>query len=171
MNQRTFHLATIAIIGLLLWSTTSHSSQVNPPNAKPESVQEQTKSVVARAVDYIKAHGKKAAFREFNNTEGQFVKGLSYVFVVDHKGEILANGGEPNMVATNKYDDKDVKGNYIIRDIIAKAKSGGGWVNYYYSVNRRVGCKSSYVVPVQDYIVASGYYHEPDANGNCASPE
>ncbi len=175
MNQRTFHLALMAILGLLVWSSSSHSAQDNPnpaPQSQPD--QAQVKSFVGTAVNYIKAHGKKAAFTEFNKPNGAFVKGLTYVFIVDYKGVVLADGGDPTMVGTIKYDDKDIKGNYIIRDMLAKAKKGGGWVSYYWNdpVSKKVGCKSSYVVSIQDqYVVSSGYYHAPDAKGDCTVSE
>lgn len=171
MIKRNFHLTkAIALLSLLLWLPTSHGAQ---EPSTPDTPQNQTKAFVATALDYLKAHGKEAAFTEFSKPEGQFVKGLSYIFVVDYNGEMLANGGDPKMVGTNKFNDKDIQGNRIIQDIIAKAKQGGGWVSYYWNdpVTKKVGCKSSYVVSVQDqFVVGSGFYHAPDEKGDCSVP-
>lgn len=168
MNVRHFNFATaVALLGLLLWIPTSHSQD---EKIKPTSNKKQVESFVASAADYVKAHGKEDAFKEFSNPRGAFVKGLSYIFVIDYKGVTLANGGNPDIIGANKYDMQDPKGNYVFRDIIAKAKQGGGWVSYYWDnpVTKKLGCKSSYVMPMEDqFVIGSGFYHDPNATGEC----
>ena len=168
MQVRTFNLFTAAaLLGILSWIPTSKAAEDTPNST---SAKEQVVSFVNLAKEHIKAYGKNEAFKEFNNSKGAFVKGPAYIFAIDYKGNMLANGGEPSIVGSNRYDMQDPKGNYAIRDLIAKGKQGGGWVSYYWNnpITQKIGCKSSYVLPIQDeFVIGSGYYHEANEKGEC----
>jgi signal transduction histidine kinase len=156
--------------GLLLWFANSHGAGTD----KALSAQNRVEAFVKKAVDYINSHGKDTAFKEFNKPNGAFVNGTDYIFVIDYKGVTLANGGDPSLVGINNYDKQDVKGTYIFRDIIAKGKQGSGWTSYYWGdpVTNKLECKSSYIVNFKgEFIVGSGYYHDPNAKGECVVPQ
>lgn len=123
--------------------------------------QNHIKNFVNSAVDYIKAHGKDAAIKEFNDKNGQFTKGDDYIFVIDFQGTMLANAYSPDLVGKNVMNLKDAKGKSLNHDLINKAKSGGGWVSYNWKnpATNKVQCKDSYTMPVDNsYLIGAGYY-------------
>lgn len=137
--------------------------------ASPEK-QAETESFVKKAAEYVAANGKDAAFKEFNRKEGEFTKPPAYIFVVDYKGNMLADGINQPLVGKNQYDLQDAKGKYINQQMIAKAKGGGGWVIYYWTnpTSNMMECKRSYVLPMEgSYFIASGYYFPPSSEGKC----
>jgi signal transduction histidine kinase len=135
--------------------TTDATSQ---DNAK---MKQDSEELVNKAMAYIKAKGKEAAFKEFNKSNSDFVKGNLYVFAMGYNGVRLAN---PNMLETvgkNIMNDQDADGVYFAKNLIAKAKSGGGWVNYRHKnpTTKQTDCKNSYVMPAsKDYLIGAGYY-------------
>ncbi len=70
--------------------------------------------------------------------------------------------GRKDVEGKNRLAAKDVKGNPYIRDFIAKAKAGGGYVNYWFpKLNRTTPLpKRSYVQLFTPFgwVVGSGYY-------------
>ncbi|MGD9108600.1 MAG: cache domain-containing protein [Gammaproteobacteria bacterium] len=118
-------------------------------------------SFVKSASKYYKKYGAKKAFAEFNNPQGKFVKNSSYIFVYNYKGICKASGDLPKTVGENKFNIKDKHGNYVIQMLINKAKTGGGWVTYFWRnpVTDKVEPKASYVMPLgKKYLIGSGYY-------------
>lgn len=120
----------------------------------------QVEQFAESAAGYINAQGKTQALAEFNKKDGSFTKGDLYIFAYDFNGNSLANGGNPALVGKNLIDYQDKNGFFVIKELINKAKSGGGWVDYYWnepSTNQEVR-KSSYVIPFDGYFIAAGYY-------------
>lgn len=120
-----------------------------------------------KAMAYITAHGKEKALEAFNSPTGGFYfpEKSMYIFAFSteqkSEGQLLANIDEPGSVGENHYNEKDVKGNYLVRDIINKAKQGGGWVHYYWVdlSNKKIQEKWTYVVPVsKDWLIGAGFY-------------
>jgi signal transduction histidine kinase len=62
----------------------------------------------------------------------------------------------------NLYDHQDSKGKYVIRELAAAARKGGGWVEYYWPRPGGAGeqKKLSYMEPIPgtDYFIGAGYY-------------
>lgn len=121
---------------------------------------QQTEQFVSSAIDFAKKNGKEAALKEFNNPQGRFTKGDSYIFVIDYQGVFLASPNNPEFIGKNEYDLTDNQGKYMIQKLIQTAKNGGGWVNYHWKnpVTNEVENKASYVMPMEDYLIGSGYY-------------
>ncbi|HXH54413.1 MAG TPA: cache domain-containing protein [Gammaproteobacteria bacterium] len=132
-------------------------------------MKEDALNLIEEAIAYMKANGKDAALKAFNKQEGAFVKGELYVFALDYQGVLLANMNNPDAVGKNLNDAQDSEGVYFNKNLIAKAKSGGGWVTYRYQnpTTKKIGCKNSYVMPTDmDYLLGVGYYfpENPDTH-------
>jgi len=108
-------------------------------------------ALVKDAAALVKAEGKDKAFAAFNEPAGKFVKGDLYIFVVDYDGNTLAHGGNAKLVGKNMKDLKDADGKLFMQDMIQKAKSGGGWVDYKWTnpTTKKVQEKSTFVQAIE----------------------
>ena len=87
---------------------------------------DEAKAITEKAAEFWKANGKEKALAEFNNPNGPFVKGDLYVVAHDFKGNVLAHGGNPKLVGTNLYDQKDPNGGkYFVREQIEPREDKG----------------------------------------------
>ncbi|MCL9779936.1 cache domain-containing protein [Vibrio sp. S4M6] len=91
-----------------------------------------------------------------------------YVFVMDSKGALLAHPNE-SLIGVERLDVKDQSGKLYIRELVNKAKSGGGYVNYFSSYRpsgATTSDKLSYVeyFPEWDWIIGTGVYLNPIEN-------
>lgn len=116
-----------------------------------------TVDLVHRAVQELKTEPLDIACNRFSHTK-KFVYGDLYIFLFDVKGICLAHGEDAQLIWQNLSDLKDWVGTPIVKDIINKAKAGGGWVTYGW----RNATKSSYVQLVEkdgvSYAIGSGYF-------------
>lgn len=118
-------------------------------------------AMVKKGVDFIKKNGKDKAFAEFNNPNGQFIKGDLYVMVYDMEGLNKAHGGNPRLIGKNLLDIKDANGVYIVKSFIDVANTKGkGWIDYkwFNKVSNAVEPKSTYVEKYDDILVGVGIY-------------
>lgn len=131
--------------------------------------QNEVEAFLKKAEDYVKTKGKKEALAEFNKSDGQFTTDAYYIFVIDYKGNMLADGSAPNVVGQNVLILKNIDNKNVVQDMIEKAKAGGGWVEYRWTnpINNLIECKKSLVKPMDDYFIAVGYYYRPNADGEC----
>ena len=53
-----------------------------------------------------------------------------YFFVYDMKGLNLVHPRQPDLVGTNLWNMRDTEGTYVIRELIARAREGGGYQRY-----------------------------------------
>ncbi len=83
-----------------------------------ESTEEQLKQSALKSIGSIR-YGKK---------------GDGYFFIFDAKGICILMPPRPDWHGTSKWDLKDKKGNYIIRDLVKAGDSGstGGFFKYYF---------------------------------------
>ncbi|MCX5856155.1 MAG: cache domain-containing protein, partial [Deltaproteobacteria bacterium] len=70
--------------------------------------------------------------------------------------------GRKDVEGRNRLEDKDLKGTYYIKEFLAKAKYGGGYVEYWFSKKGQTTTqpKRSYVLLFEPFgwVVGSGYY-------------
>ena len=70
--------------------------------------------------------------------------------------------GRKDVEGRNRLEDKDNKGTFYIKEMLAKAKNGGGYVEYWFSKKGQTAAqpKRSYVLPFKPFgwVVGSGYY-------------
>ena len=122
---------------------------------------DEAKTLMDKAVAYVKANGKEKAFGEFSNPKGQFVDRDLYIFAVDFKGMTLAHGGNAKLVGRDMYGLKDADDKFFIQKFIEVAKTkGSGWVDYKWSnpLTKKIENKSTYVQKVDDYFLGCGIY-------------
>jgi cytochrome c len=122
------------------------------------------KALAEKAAVYWKANGKDKAIAEFNNPQGQFVKGDIYVVAHDFKGAVLAHGGNPKLVGVNLYEQKDPNnGKFFVKEQIELAKTkGSGWVDFSWvnPATKKVQPKKSFVKRIEgeEYLVNCGVF-------------
>lgn len=70
--------------------------------------------------------------------------------------------GRRDVEGRNRLNDKDSKGNQYVKDFMAKAKAGGGYVEYWFTKkgHTKEQAKRSYVLPFKPFgwVVGTGYY-------------
>ena len=114
------------------------------------------------ARDFALNTTKEEAIKTFNDKNGKFVKGNRYIFAYDFDGNALAHPIQPEFIGKNRIDIKDPNGVEYIRDMIALAKSGSGFIYYIKpdpARNMTQGFKFSYVTKVDDtWWLGSGIY-------------
>jgi len=124
-------------------------------------------SVESHLAEYAKGHiGRDEAASRVRTTVRQFIyndpSGENYIFVHSYDGTMLVQPFEPFKEGTNQWNLQDANGVYIIRELVAAARKGSGFVEYRYpppgsTVPQR---KISYVVgiPLLDCYIGTGMY-------------
>jgi len=87
---------------------------------------------VEAAADLLQKEGK-AGFVTLRDPQSRFYFHDTYVFVISKDGIEMVNPAFPNLEGRNILDIKDIKGNYLVQDLINNAmKKGESWVSYYW---------------------------------------
>lgn len=125
----------------------------------PEANRKRVVELVKRGYHFLKRHGKTAAIEDFaDKKSAKFFYGDLSLMVYDYAGNVISSGDNPDLQGTNMYNVQGENGKYYVQDLIKKAKSGGGWVNYKLHNSYKV----SYVEPVnvglEKYLITSGLY-------------
>ncbi|MFT4266677.1 MAG: cache domain-containing protein [Xenophilus sp.] len=88
--------------------------------------------------------------------------GDGYFFVYDMDGRSLMHSRQPELVGRSLWDLRDSQGRYTIRDLIAQAQAGGGYVEYEWRKPSLGGLapKLGYVtaLPRWRWMVGTGLY-------------
>lgn len=153
------------LLAIMLVFFFSSALAIQPPSNTYEQ-QAKVQSLLLDVMSYITSHGKAATLEALNMQKGPFSGHTLYAFAYTtsgkNKGLLLANGATTEDVGKNRYMLQDVKGHYLIQDILKAAEQGGGWVTYYWhnpEKNNAIEQKWSYVVPVdKDWCIGAGFY-------------
>lgn len=90
--------------------------------------------------------------------------GDNYLFMSGYDGTMLVQPFEPYLEETDQWDLRDDKGVYIIRELVRMAKTGEGFVEYYYHRpdSDKPQLKISYVkgIDALDCYIGTGMYIE-----------
>lgn len=87
-----------------------------------------------------------------------------YFFIYDMKANRINSPGVKGeaKISGNYWDYKDSNGKFLFRELIAAAKKGGGFVDYWFPKKGKTepSPKISYVMPIKntDYFVGTGLY-------------
>jgi methyl-accepting chemotaxis protein len=89
--------------------------------------------------------------------------GGGYIFLYDSKGINIKQPTDPSMEGKSEWDDKDVNGKYLVREIVDVAlNKGEGYVSYHYSKppTMEVAEKVAYIRYFKplDLIIGTGVY-------------
>ncbi len=116
---------------------------------------------VHHARDYAAEHGKEQALLDFNDQDGEFGLGDSYIFAYGYDGTTLALPYQPELIGSKRLDFEDSYGVNAITWEIDVAEAGGGFVYVTYT-SPATGIESlklCYVVPAgRDWLIGSGIY-------------
>ncbi len=86
--------------------------------------------------------------------------GGNYLFVYDFQGNVAAS--RTDSVGGNSWDLQDEDGQYVIRDLIAVARDGGGYYQYRWTnpATEEVEAKYSYAtaIPEWNWMIGAGVY-------------
>ena len=89
----------------------------------------EAQAVATAAVSHIKKVGTEQAVRDFNTAVEWKNKGVN-VNLIDMKGLCLASSLNERLVGKNTYESKDPTGKEFVKEFIATAQKGEGWVDY-----------------------------------------
>jgi len=138
----------------------TYMSQV-PANFSQES-RDELVAFVDEALKYAKENGKVKAIAEFNDKNGQFVKGDLYIFAYDFDSNVLALPYQPELIGKNRADALDPNGVSFCKDGSDIARSGSGFQYYIYAnpaKNMAEMLKMSYLTKVDDtWYIGAGIY-------------
>ncbi|MHC1725345.1 MAG: cache domain-containing protein [Syntrophobacteraceae bacterium] len=128
-----------------------------------ELVLDDAKRFVKKAAAFYKANDRAIALAEFSNSQGSFVKGEQYVFVLDFTGVMLAHGVNRKYIGKDFFRIVDSDGKSFIKEIVEIANSeGSGWVEYrwvdYMTKTERP--KIVYFEEMNGVIICSGIFGE-----------
>ncbi|WP_298399073.1 methyl-accepting chemotaxis protein [uncultured Azonexus sp.] len=107
-----------------------------------EDRKQKTRDIVEVALGIVKHHHQlasagKISEEDAKNAARDSLRDLrygedDYYFGFDTEGVYFLHGGNPKLEGQNKLDMQDTHGKYIIRELIAAAKAGGGFVDYWF---------------------------------------
>ena len=141
------------------------------------------RAFVERAADLTEQQVNRAAdgYAFFDRTfrpTGEWRMGSIYIYVLTGNGTIRFHGASKAREGQNLYNHKDKTGKYYVRELLTAAKSGGGFVEYYFddpavSGDEEEGSlKIGYIMPVhvgaETLYIGSGVY--PGASVPVAPP-
>lgn len=165
MKRKYLSALTLAVASALIVVPAAHAADEAASAHLGSIERSQAKRATAlldRAVDYLQKNGPKKAFEKFNDSNGPFVQGPYYVYVVGLDGFMFANGGaQVGLVGKNEIELRDAAGKPLIRDLLEQAKqSPTGTIEYRWlnRVSNRVESKFSQYRKVGKHIVCVGYY-------------
>ncbi len=111
---------------------------------------------------YAVEEGRENALAAFNNPGGPFILGDLYIFAYDFNGTVLALPFQPELIGTDRSTTHDIYDTYYIREMMATARNGSGFVSYQYQnplEHFAYEPKLSYVTRVDDtWWLGSGIY-------------
>jgi cytochrome c len=90
--------------------------------------------------------------------ERDFIRGPLYLFVYDTNGFQFASGLDEHYIWRNWNDQRDMFGTYMVREMIKKAKSGGGWLTYQWRNATKVSYVKLFTKDGKEYVIGAGYY-------------
>jgi methyl-accepting chemotaxis protein len=163
----------IMLAGLL--SATVLNAQAFAKTAKPENSSAQDmliKSEVETAVSMLQAIQAKHQRGEMTLEKAKELGAAllrelrygadGYFWADTAEGVNVVLYGRKDVEGRNRLQDKDPKGTYYVKEFLAKAKAGGGYVEYWFAKKGQAKAqpKRSYVLLFKPFgwVVGTGYY-------------
>ena len=141
---------------------------------------EQVLKLVKEAEAFVEENGEALAIQEFSKKDGRFTRGYFCVIAMDFLGITLANPFDAELVGKSQLDllaDKK----FVNREMIAKAKFGGGWVvtRWNNPESKKLECRKAFVTPIgkkvftHQYLLGCGYFYPltPRPKEDCSEPQ
>lgn len=121
-------------------------------------------SLVQKAITYIKAQGKSAAFATINTPRGPLALGRGRVIVYDMEGLCLANAEDANLIGYNLIKRVDAQGHYSLKRLIDEVdKYGRAWSSEYARNAYKLIYSEKLDLPDGAIVVSAGYWPDSKA--------
>jgi polar amino acid transport system substrate-binding protein len=144
-----------------LWLAAGTYLRIHTPIFSNQS-REDLVAFVDGAKDFALNTSQEVAVKTFNDINGSYVKGNRYIFAYDFEGNCMALPIQPEFLGVNRINITDSNGVEYIRDMIALAQGGNGFVYYIKpdpAENMTQGFKLSYITKVNDtWWLGAGIY-------------
>lgn len=109
--------------------------------------------------------GKIALIRDFIGPVRFFPDGSGYFYVYDYDCVCIAHAVQKDLVGKDLSEHRDAKGMFVIRELAKAARTGGGFVEYYWVKPGATGeqKKIGYVEPIPgtNFFIGTGVYQSP----------
>ena len=122
-----------------------------------------TASGLSEVLKDVKTEDKRIALiRAFISPMRFYRDNSGYFYAYDFNGVNIVLATQKDLQGKNLYDHKDAKGKYVIRELIAAAKKGGGFVEYYWlkpgvkDEQKKLGYVEG--IPGTNYFIGTGVY-------------
>ena len=105
--------------------------------------------------------------------------GNTYLMILTLEGQVYVHGKDPNLDGTNVFEVADDNGTRVVRQMLATAAAGGGFVDWCWDDPQDPAdphCKPSYVLPYTsnlagiDFVMVGGYYQDLSDAGQPLPP-
>lgn len=160
-DEEELKLTYVLKVDEKLWLAAGTYLRIHTPVFSNES-REDLVAFVEGARDFAQNTSKEVAVKTFNDLNGNFVEGNRYIFAYDFAGNCLALPIQPELLGVNRINITDSNGVEYIRDMIALAQSGDGFVYYIKPdplESMAPGFKLSYITKVDDtWWLGAGIY-------------
>lgn len=104
------------------------------------------------------------ALRAFVDSVRFYSDKTGYFYAYDSQCVNMAHATQKDLVGKNLFDHRDRAGKYVIRELLAAARRGGGFVEFYWEKPGATGThkKLGYVEPIPgtDWFIGAGVYME-----------
>jgi signal transduction histidine kinase len=93
------------------------------------ATKEEATAQVNAAIAHIKKVGLEQGVKDINSGPEWKAKGMN-VIIDDAKGVVLASSLNDKLIGKNTLESKDPSGKAYVKEFLATAQSGEGWVDY-----------------------------------------
>ncbi|MCV0441382.1 MAG: cache domain-containing protein [Hydrogenophaga sp.] len=135
---------------------------VTGASAQEHGTRDEAKAMTEAAIAHLKKVGNDKAFEDFTKDKANWNKKDLYVFLLDTDGAIKAHGANEKLVGKNLLNLKDQNGKEFVKEFVAVAGKGEGWVDYDWAhpVSKKVEGKATFIKRVAgtNLAVAVGVY-------------
>lgn len=118
----SFVFTRFAAVGILAAGIAASAFAAGPTRAEAQAQ-------VAAAVAHVKKVGVEQATKDINAAPEWKTNSMNVSFT-DMKGNVLASSLNPRLVGKNTYEMKDPNGKEFVKEMVATAQKGEGWVDY-----------------------------------------
>lgn len=125
----------------------------------PTITENDVRTVVKRAVSYMRTHGAEQSFPVFSQPVGPFAYGGLTLFVYDLEGKIVADMSNPAFVGQNLMNSVDADGRFVTKVIIEQAKKyTSGWVSFNLKNSYNMMYIQKVKLPDGEYVLGAAFY-------------
>lgn len=125
----------------------------------PTINEDDVRTMVRKAVSYLRTNGTKLAFAEFSRPLGEFAYGSIALFVYDTKGTIVADMENPAFVGQNLMNAVDADGRPIAQLVLQQAERyGNGWLSFHLKHAYAMMYVEQAKVPEGSFVIGALYY-------------